>query len=97
MVLLLDLAWIAWVSFSQLFLSIGDIRLSFYLLFECVCCAALPFNTIIPDILLLFPYLFSLVLFAMGFALKKPDNAVGSAAPAIIIGLFVAFGGILFG
>ncbi|KAJ5157719.1 Major facilitator-type transporter ecdD [Penicillium canariense] len=33
----------------------------------------------------------------MGFALKKPDDAVGSAAPAIIIGLFVAFGGVLFG
>ncbi|KAJ5114381.1 Major facilitator-type transporter ecdD [Penicillium alfredii] len=33
----------------------------------------------------------------MGFKLKKPDDAVGSAAPAIIIGLFVAFGGVLFG
>ncbi|KAJ5698714.1 Major facilitator-type transporter ecdD [Penicillium macrosclerotiorum] len=33
----------------------------------------------------------------MGFALKKPDDAVGSASPAIIIGLFVAFGGVLFG
>ncbi|KAI9926552.1 High-affinity glucose transporter rgt2 [Aspergillus wentii] len=33
----------------------------------------------------------------MGFALKKPADAVGSAAPAIIIGLFVAFGGVLFG
>lgn len=33
----------------------------------------------------------------MGFALKKPDDAVGSAAPAILIGLFVAFGGVLFG
>ncbi|KAL2000999.1 hypothetical protein VTN02DRAFT_2358 [Thermoascus thermophilus] len=33
----------------------------------------------------------------MGFALKKPENAAGSAAPAIIIGLFVAFGGVLFG
>ncbi|KAJ5153731.1 Major facilitator superfamily domain general substrate transporter [Penicillium coprophilum] len=33
----------------------------------------------------------------MGFALKKPDDAVGSAAPAIMIGLFVAFGGVLFG
>lgn len=33
----------------------------------------------------------------MGFALKKPDEAVGSGVPAIIIGLFVAFGGILFG
>jgi SP family sugar:H+ symporter-like MFS transporter len=33
----------------------------------------------------------------MGFALKRPDDAVGSAAPAIMIGLFVAFGGVLFG
>ncbi|KAJ5887086.1 hypothetical protein N7504_011133 [Penicillium tannophilum] len=33
----------------------------------------------------------------MGFALKKPDDAVGSATPAIVIGLFVAFGGVLFG
>lgn len=33
----------------------------------------------------------------MGFALKRPEEAAGSAAPAIIIGLFVAFGGILFG
>ncbi|KAF9891209.1 Plasma membrane low glucose sensor [Aspergillus nanangensis] len=33
----------------------------------------------------------------MGFALNKPDNAAGSATPAIAIGLFVAFGGVLFG
>ncbi|KAJ5085201.1 hypothetical protein N7532_009972 [Penicillium argentinense] len=33
----------------------------------------------------------------MGIAIKKPDDAVGSATPAIIIGLFVAFGGVLFG
>ncbi|KKK17098.1 hypothetical protein P175DRAFT_0428555 [Aspergillus ochraceoroseus IBT 24754] len=33
----------------------------------------------------------------MGFMIRKPDDAVGSAAPAIIIGLFVAFGGVLFG
>lgn len=33
----------------------------------------------------------------MGFAIKKPDDAVGSAVPAIVIGLFVAFGGVLFG
>ncbi|OQD78959.1 hypothetical protein PENANT_c070G08299 [Penicillium antarcticum] len=33
----------------------------------------------------------------MGFMIKKPDDAPGSAAPAIIIGLFVAFGGVLFG
>lgn len=29
--------------------------------------------------------------------LKKPPGAPGSTAPAIIIGLFVAFGGVLFG
>jgi hypothetical protein len=52
---------------------------------------------LLPDILLLFPYLVLLNSLAMGFALKKPDDAVGSAAPAIIIGLFVAFGGVLFG
>ena len=33
----------------------------------------------------------------MGIMLKKPEHVAGSAAPAIIIGLFVAFGGILFG
>lgn len=33
----------------------------------------------------------------MGWRLKKPDDVAGSAAPAIMIGLFVAFGGILFG
>ncbi|KAJ5729582.1 uncharacterized protein N7483_004090 [Penicillium malachiteum] len=33
----------------------------------------------------------------MGLALKRPDDATGSATPAIIIGLFVAFGGVLFG
>ncbi|KAJ5336065.1 Major facilitator superfamily domain general substrate transporter [Penicillium brevicompactum] len=33
----------------------------------------------------------------MGLGLKRPDDAVGSAAPAILIGLFVAFGGVLFG
>lgn len=33
----------------------------------------------------------------MGLMLKKPEAVAGSAAPAIIIGLFVAFGGILFG
>jgi len=33
----------------------------------------------------------------MGLMLKKPDSVAGSAAPAIIVGLFVAFGGILFG
>ncbi|KAK1142081.1 Plasma membrane low glucose sensor [Aspergillus melleus] len=33
----------------------------------------------------------------MGFSLRKPDDAAGSAAPAIAIGFFVAFGGVLFG
>lgn len=33
----------------------------------------------------------------MGFLFNKPADAAGSAAPAIIIGLFVAFGGLLFG
>ncbi|KAK3717741.1 Plasma membrane low glucose sensor [Vermiconidia calcicola] len=33
----------------------------------------------------------------MGLALKKPDDAAGKAWPAICIGLFVAFGGVLFG
>ncbi|KAF7586781.1 High-affinity glucose transporter rgt2 [Aspergillus hancockii] len=33
----------------------------------------------------------------MGLMLKKPDDAAGSATPAILIGLFVAFGGVLFG
>lgn len=33
----------------------------------------------------------------MGIMLKKPAGAPGSTAPAIVIGLFVAFGGVLFG
>lgn len=33
----------------------------------------------------------------MGILLKKPPGAPGSTAPAILIGLFVAFGGVLFG
>ncbi|KAI9807002.1 MAG: Plasma membrane low glucose sensor [Piccolia ochrophora] len=33
----------------------------------------------------------------MGVMLKKPDDVAGSALPAIGIGLFVAFGGVLFG
>ncbi|KAK3676368.1 Plasma membrane low glucose sensor [Recurvomyces mirabilis] len=33
----------------------------------------------------------------MGLALKKPDDVAGAAWPAIMIGLFVAFGGVLFG
>jgi SP family sugar:H+ symporter-like MFS transporter len=33
----------------------------------------------------------------MGLALKKPADVAGSAVPAIVIGMFVAFGGVLFG
>jgi hypothetical protein len=33
----------------------------------------------------------------MGMMIKKPADVPGSAAPAIIIGMFVAFGGVLFG
>jgi hypothetical protein len=33
----------------------------------------------------------------MGLALKKPVGVPGKSWPAIIIGLFVAFGGVLFG
>ncbi|EKG09814.1 Sugar/inositol transporter [Macrophomina phaseolina MS6] len=33
----------------------------------------------------------------MGFAIKKPDDVPGAAWPAILIGLFVAFGGVLYG
>ncbi|KAF2435784.1 general substrate transporter [Tothia fuscella] len=33
----------------------------------------------------------------MGLMLKKPEGVAGSALPAILIGLFVAFGGVLFG
>jgi hypothetical protein len=33
----------------------------------------------------------------MGIMLKKPADAPGSAAPAIMVGLFVAFGGVLYG
>lgn len=33
----------------------------------------------------------------MGFALKKPEDVPGASWPAIVIGLFVAFGGVLFG
>jgi glycerol uptake facilitator-like aquaporin len=32
---------------------------------------------------------------AMGW--HKPDNVAGSSAPAIMVGLFVASGGLLFG
>lgn len=33
----------------------------------------------------------------MGIALQKPADEPGAAWPAIVIGLFVAFGGVLFG
>ena len=33
----------------------------------------------------------------MGFLFTKPQDVPGSAVPAIIIGLFVSFGGVLFG
>lgn len=33
----------------------------------------------------------------MGIMLKKPEGVAGSAWPAIVIGVFVAFGGVLFG
>ena len=33
----------------------------------------------------------------MGFLIQKPADEAGSAGFAIIIGLFVAFGGLLFG
>jgi hypothetical protein len=33
----------------------------------------------------------------MGLMIKKPEGSVGSALPAILVGLFVAFGGVLFG
>jgi hypothetical protein len=36
-------------------------------------------------------------LLAMGLMLKKPEGSAGSAFPAILVGLFVAFGGVLFG
>jgi SP family sugar:H+ symporter-like MFS transporter len=33
----------------------------------------------------------------MGLMLKRPDDTVGATWPAICLGLFVAFGGVLFG
>ena len=33
----------------------------------------------------------------MGIGFQKPENTAGSAVPAIVIGCFVAFGGVLFG
>ena len=35
--------------------------------------------------------------FSKMLGIKKPAQAAGSSAPAIIIGIFVSFGGILFG
>lgn len=37
----------------------------------------------------------TMAVFAMGW--HKPDNVAGSSAPAIMVGLFVATGGLLFG
>jgi hypothetical protein len=33
----------------------------------------------------------------MGLLFNKPEGTPGSATPAIIVGAFVAFGGVLFG
>jgi SP family sugar:H+ symporter-like MFS transporter len=33
----------------------------------------------------------------MGLLFNKPEHVAGSATPAILIGTFVAFGGVLFG
>jgi hypothetical protein len=33
----------------------------------------------------------------MGLMLQKPQGVAGSTAPAILVGLFVAFGGVLYG
>jgi hypothetical protein len=33
----------------------------------------------------------------MGLRLKKPDGVPGKSWPAIMVGMFVAFGGVLFG
>ena len=33
----------------------------------------------------------------MGLLLKKPENEEGAAWPAIVVGLFAAFGGVLYG
>jgi SP family sugar:H+ symporter-like MFS transporter len=33
----------------------------------------------------------------MGMMLKKPEGVAGSTLPAILVGLFVAFGGVLYG
>lgn len=36
-------------------------------------------------------------LSTMGLMIQKPEHVAGSAAPAILVGLFVSFGGILYG
>lgn len=33
----------------------------------------------------------------MGIGLKKPQGEAGASWPAIVVGCFVAFGGVLFG
>lgn len=33
----------------------------------------------------------------MGIMLKKPEGSAGATGPAVMVGLFVAFGGVLFG
>ena len=33
----------------------------------------------------------------MGLLIQKPEGSAGSALPAILVGLFVAFGGVLYG
>ena len=33
----------------------------------------------------------------MGLMLKKPEGSAGATLPAVLVGLFVAFGGVLFG
>jgi len=33
----------------------------------------------------------------MGLMLQKPEGVAGSTMPAILVGLFVAFGGVLYG
>jgi hypothetical protein len=46
------------------------------------------------------PHFFVLLLvtsITMGLMLKKPEGEAGASWPAIMIGLFVAFGGVLFG
>jgi hypothetical protein len=54
-------------------------------------------HTLLFSSTILFNYLPRTNIPTMGFAIKKPADATGSAMPAICIGLFVAFGGVLFG